>query len=201
MGMKKILFNDRYGLTQAVLDGRKTQTRRICKEQYWAFSDLVNAKNGIFHFEIPKYRIGEVVAVAQSYQDCGGFVNGIPQWDIIASQVGTKTLGWGNKLFVRADLMPHRIRIINVRVERLQDISDEDVVKEGFSIENINNGWGNAAGHWEYILTYLDGLGRYRQFRDRSAQQAYAYLMDRISGNGTWERNPFVFVYDFELIK
>lgn len=27
--MKKIMFNDRYGLTEAVLDGRKTQTRRI----------------------------------------------------------------------------------------------------------------------------------------------------------------------------
>ena len=31
MTMKKIMFNDKYGLTQAVLDGRKTMTRRICK--------------------------------------------------------------------------------------------------------------------------------------------------------------------------
>ena len=27
--MKKIMFNDKYGLTQSVLEGRKTQTRRI----------------------------------------------------------------------------------------------------------------------------------------------------------------------------
>lgn len=27
--MKKIMFNDKYGLTQAVLEGRKTQTRRV----------------------------------------------------------------------------------------------------------------------------------------------------------------------------
>ena len=29
--MKKIMFNDKYSLTQAVLDGRKTQTRRVIK--------------------------------------------------------------------------------------------------------------------------------------------------------------------------
>lgn len=32
--MKKIMFNDRYGLTQAVLEGRKTQTRRICFKRH-----------------------------------------------------------------------------------------------------------------------------------------------------------------------
>lgn len=33
--MKKILFNDKFALTQAVLDGRKTQTRRIVSERLW----------------------------------------------------------------------------------------------------------------------------------------------------------------------
>ena len=193
------MFNDNYGLTQAVLDGRKTQTRRICKEQYWAFSDLVNAKYGVFHFDIPKYKVGEVVAVAQAYRDIANLNDSFldDRYEVKDEYVA----GWSNKLFVRSELMKHFIRIINVRVERLQDISDEDVIKEGFSLENINNGWGNSASHWEYILTFLDGLGRYKQFRDRSAQQAYAYLIDRISENGTWERNPFVFVYDFELVK
>lgn len=32
-------------------------------------------------------------------------------------------------------------------------------------------------------------------------QGAYSYLIDKISGKGTWERNPYVFVYDFELVK
>lgn len=56
--MKKILFNDKFLLTKAVLDDRKTQTRRICQEQVWAHSDIINAENGIFHFEIPKYKVG-----------------------------------------------------------------------------------------------------------------------------------------------
>lgn len=31
-------------------------------------------------------------------------------------------------------------------------------------------------------------------------REVYANLIDRISGKGTWESNPYVFVYDFELI-
>lgn len=38
--------------------------------------------------------------------------------------------GWDNKMFVRAEHMPHRIRITDIRVERLQDISDEDCLRK-----------------------------------------------------------------------
>ncbi len=34
--MKKIMFNDKYGLTQAVLEGRKTQTRRIISKEFFS---------------------------------------------------------------------------------------------------------------------------------------------------------------------
>lgn len=33
-----------------------------------------------------------------------------------------------------------------------------------------------------------------------SPKFAYAALIDKVSGKGTWESNPYVFVYDFELI-
>jgi hypothetical protein len=32
-------------------------------------------------------------------------------------------------------------------------------------------------------------------------RKAYAALIDHINGKGTWERNPFVFVYDFNFLK
>lgn len=35
----------------------------------------------------------------------------------------------------------------------------------------------------------------------RTAKEAYAALIDKISGKDTWESNPWVFVYDFELVK
>ena len=66
--------------------------------------------------------------------------------------------GWNNKMFVRADLMPHRIKITGIKLERLQDISEEDIYKEGFEKQSVNNGWGNAAWHWETMLTYMDDL-------------------------------------------
>ncbi len=77
--MKKIIFSDRYGLTQAVLDGKKTMTRRIIKGNF----ECIKAYNANFewHFiadtldgesiEIkPTYQIGEKVAVAQRYEEC-----------------------------------------------------------------------------------------------------------------------------------
>lgn len=186
------MFNNLYGLTQAVLDGRKWKTRRICKEQHWSFSDLVNAnENDSFLFEQPKYKVGEVVAVAQSYKDAG--VHSIPEeddefgcYDFPAEQ----TNGWTNKMFVRADLMPHQIRITNVRVERLQDISDEDCEKEGIycDIDPLES--------HESIWTFPNAPQWYW-----TSREAYTALIDKISGKGTWDSNPYVFVYDFELVK
>lgn len=190
--MKKILFNDEFLLTKAVLDGRKTQTRRICKEQVWAHSDIVNAENGIFHFEIPKYNVGEVVAVAQSYRNCGGINEyGVPMWDIISQKVGSSNAGWDNKMFIRADLMPHQIHITNVRVERLQDISEEDAIAEGITYAGL---FYEDYGEPMFII---EGC----KWTFGSAKDAYAWLIDKISRKGTWGRNPYVFVHDFELVK
>ena len=82
------MFNDKYGLTEAVLKGNKTMTRRICKEfstgriiyaneveSVGVFSDdnvveFVLKDGGIMVSGLP-YKIGEVIAVAQSYKDLG----------------------------------------------------------------------------------------------------------------------------------
>ena len=157
--MKKIMFNSKFGLEQAVLEGRKTQTRRLLTLTLHKKADRGNAlievspskvffEDGKWKFvyddyvfllpkkNYPKYRVGEVVAVAQSYRDCGG-VNeyGVPMWEIISQRVGGTNAGWDNKMFVRGDLMPHKIRITNVRIQRLQDISDEDCLKEGIEFD------------------------------------------------------------------
>lgn len=185
------MFSDEFLLTQAVLDGRKTQTRRICKEQIWAHSDIVNAENGIFHFEIPKYKVGEIVAIAQSYHTIYDEF-GLETMDMLVSKLKYSN-AWTNKMFVKSELMPHQIRITKVRIQRLQDISDEDCLAEGIRKET----------RYSFIenVKQLNGDSLVFSCNFDSPREAYAELIDKVSGKGTWKNNPYVFVYDFELIK
>lgn len=207
------MFNDRYGLTEAVLSGRKTQTRRIVPRNFFTCTyDILDNNTLVFEdmygdwHDIRKsayaLKVGEVVAVAQSYKNAGYDPEApLMEANGIGGYVKTKfSPGWTNKMFVRADLMPHHIRITNVRVERLQDISDEDCIKEGVQEVCVNNNWGNSASHWEFQVPYEDKFGRTKLLRGATPQEAYAVLIDRISGKGAWESNPYVFVYDFELV-
>ena len=204
--MKKIMFNDRYGLTKAVLEGRKTMTRRSISEDVWQRADVHRHKYYEDTLDLlpwekaliesSPFKVGEVVAVAQRYKDIRDIIGDIQDGKSIKSMAG-----WNNKMFVRADLMPYQIRITNVRVEKLQDISDEDVYKEGFEKATVNNGWGNYAYHWEALLVYYDNIGRTSEIRSPYPRDAFAALIDKVSGKCTWESNPWVFVYGFELVK
>lgn len=206
--MQKIIFDDNYGLTDAVLQGRKIMTRRIAYDG--EIEDLnidyiiegVDAWrlvlcDGILIVAKSKYRIGEVVDVAQSYKSIheemmnGDYGNS--RYDAFRCAMVAGTKGWNNKMFVRADLMPHQIRITDIKAERMQDISDEDCLKEGVVYDSRH--WVNGF-KVENLWNKID-----RQSHFRSAQVAFANLINRISGKWTWKRNPYVFVYTFELVK
>ena len=199
------MFNDKYGLTKAVLEGRKTQTRRVInlKEQlirdfqlcYYNNTfdfldglDLIDCYYANNYEKVP-FKVGEIVAIAQKYED----VLHIP----VEIRQGA---GWNNKLFVSAELMPHQIRITNVRIQRLQDISDEDCLAEGVVVvEPKVKGGVKSYYPCEYLKSCADKVGWGIVFD--TTQKAYAALIDKVSGKGTWDSNPYVFVYDFELIK
>ena len=170
---KKIMFSDKYCLTKAVLDGTKTMTRRLLKDG----TPLGNWEETVKRLP---YKVGEVVAIAQSYYTIGKtqydkFGNGVP--------------GNSNKMFTRAELMPHHIKITDVKVERLQSISDEDILKEGV---------------WQYPKLRAYHVSKATGFASDvaflTAREAFAYLIDKISGKGTWESNPWVIAYSFELV-
>lgn len=199
--MKKMMFNDRYGLTQAVISGRKTVTRRVVKDAWWPISKIeaegmrgdiihVIANNGKFVVERKcPYKIGEIVAVAQRYDSFLHPNNGVIEHDYQTTALASK--GWDNKMFVKADLMPHQIQITDIRIERLQDISD-DYFKEGITLlASADDGriqWGYADEHLRYYM--FD-----------SPREAFASLIDKVSGKGTWDRNPFVWRIEFQLVK
>lgn len=199
--MKKMMFNDRYGLTQAVIHGRKTVTRRVVKDAWWPISkieaegmrgDLINviANNGklVIERKCP-YKIGEVVAVAQRYDSFLHPNNGVIEHDYQTTALASK--GWDNKMFVKADLMPHRIQITDIRIERLQDISDDDCMKEGLE-------WQHGANM--FYVNY-NRTNNSRKLLGDTPREAFASLIDKVSGRGTWDRNPFVWRIEFKLVK
>ena len=205
--MKKIIFNDKYGLTRAVLDGRKTQTRRIAC--YWDNLDITSKDvkrqkldDGTCTFFIDdvlyrtaRYKIGEVVAVTQKYVDLMGndIFRCLCQVHGVSLNAISSKKGYNSKMFVRADLMPHHIRISNIRVERMQEISDEDCLAEGIRIIQ-------GFKYFKYGFFYKKGESLGLDLF-HTPREAYAALINLICGKDTWERNPFVFVYEFELIK
>lgn len=191
------MFNDFYGLTDAVLQGRKTMTRRFVgnrmteddiKAYFKGFTELAN--------KAAYYKVGEVVAVAQSYKDLGYTKEWVEQH--ISPNPHAKPTdpfekkypGWNNKMFVPAELnKAHQIRITNIKIERLQDISEDDCLKEGI----LENQFGD---YWFYGFTPSEGG---RLFK--TPRTAFAALIDKVSGKGTWKSNPWVFAYTFELVK
>lgn len=182
--MKKIMFNDKYGLTQAVLEGRKTMTRRSIPKKLLESIELYAHGNDeeLRHRLLANssYRVGEVVAIAQCYYDVYGYETWI-------SERGEKESGVFNKMFVRAESMPHHIKITNIRVERLQDITDEDCLKEGIQV--LKGGFRNQDAY-----TFKGDKVWWK-----TPREAFAALIDKVSGRGTWESNPMVWVYDFDI--
>ena len=193
---KKIMFSDKFLLTKSVIEGRKTQTRRIIPKDF--FSLTWDEKNGTLWYEnsmgdfidvrnskYALYKVCEVVAVAQSYKEClaenpynrAYFLNG--------------SAGWNNKMFVAADMMIHQIRITDVRVERLQGISEEDCIKEGVRKVVNENGI--------YVQYYVGKGDNACSFEN--PREAFARLINKVSKKDVWSENPYVFVYDFELVK
>lgn len=198
--MKKIMFNDKYRLTQAVLEGRKTQTRRIAYNgevpnlvEGYGYEGHICGSAAIFNGEDmiakSRYNVYDVVAVAQSYQDVLNYITGITHVkDLQLRDALIRSKGYTNKMFVRANLMPNRIRITNIRIERLQDISEEDCLAEG--IVDFESRINKA-----HFYSITDESATYG-----TAKKPYSLLIDKIAGKGTWASNPYVFVYEFELI-
>lgn len=205
--MQKIMFNDKYFLTELTLEGIKRKTRRPIKVKkiiVWDCDPIFNPADAYYkdhsgYYQLidgdtgkvirPRYKVGEIVAVAQSYYKAGidpGMILGDGSNGFIFNEKG-----WENKMYVRPDLMPHQIKITGVRAEKLQDISDEDCLAEGIQFD------GKAQS---FYCGFNTSTGS-KIWLGRNPREAFAALIDFTSGKGTWQSNPFVFVYEYKLIK
>lgn len=211
------MFNDKYSLTQAVLEGRKTMTRRIVALEStlaitWDCETEIDRDIAIKNYIVGniknRYEVGEVVAIAQCYMDIDQFHrNGknAAYFEHLDSMLPELKLypGWGNKMFVRSDLMLHHIRITDIKVERLKDISADDCLKEGV-----------IPFEHEMPIRAKQVITRYYPCKDLmdsakcagwgriydTPQEAFSVLIDKVSGRGTWGSNPYVWVYEFESV-
>ena len=209
--MNIIMFNDRCNLTELTLQGYKNKTRRAEKKMQKFISDYEenrrpfvirrtkviacgNGGYGLLQVDTPddcffmptQYKVGEVVAVAQCYKE----IFPDADFEMVGTEFMTETAGWTNKMFVRADLMPHHIKITGIDLERLQDISDEDCLAEGVLKYRCMFGF---AG--EYVIKVNN-----KPLLFHTPRKAFAALIDKVSGKGTWESNPWVVVYDYKVV-
>ena len=210
--MKKIMFNDKYRLTQAVLDGHKTMTRRIVpqcilkaakkyQEEYYAGAlEHISLKDAIMNMVGPErmfqryiYHIGEIVAIAQSYSTLG--YSASEYCEIKMPNGGTRDgtleelMGWSNKMYVNAERMINHIRITGFKVEYLQDISDEDCLREGVRADVLG-----------LQYSFPSNIGYCGQYPFSTPRDAFAALIDKVGKRGTWDNNPLVFAYECERV-
>lgn len=170
--MKGIMFNEKYGLESAVLNGTKTRTWRADKQ--------------------PRHEVGEIVAIKQCYCKVYG-----ENKELIEDKVGIYILineifcsaGWRNKMFVKNELMPHHIRITAVKKCRLQDLTDEECLDEGINIKVI------SIRKFERAYFFKNGKNY------ETARRAFANLIEKLNGKGYWGSNPEGYAYEFELVK
>lgn len=199
------MFNNHFGLESAVLEGSKTRTTRLLGLRLFhlnslktgavkdVYIDQFKLEDNVWHFRIgDKWykvptiyhpcKVGEIVAIKQPYNVA------LNEVDWVNRGIYADTPGWTNKMFVRADLMPHHVQIADVKIERMQNISNKDCLEEGI-FEHVS--------HNKVYYMYR-GIGNY--FFD-TPRDAYSSLIDRVCGKGTWDKNPWVIVYYFKLIK
>ena len=201
--MQKIMFNERFGLQQATFDGSKTLTHRIVPDKI--MKDALAYQS--HHIDDEKsyekyildhapYKVGEVVAVAQAYKyiyqfDC------VPTWvpstkDPSGFIKWDESKGYSNKMYVKAEYMPHHIKITGIKVEGLAGISDEDCLKEGIYLRN------------DVITSQMEKVTRFQYHGTphlfKTPYRAYKDLIDRLNRRGFFESNPLTYAYEYKLI-
>lgn len=199
--MRKFMFNDRCGLTASVIRKAKWKTRRIAARvvRQWEIAEELTGILGNptqreltlkeFALKVCPIKVGETIAVAQSYKDiieCEWLPT--EKENEVILMVEENHPGCTNKMFVKPELMAHYIKITGVDFERLQDISDEDCLAEGIMYD--------PKGVAKY--GYRIGEGKSKWYR--TPKDAFSSLIDKVSGKGTWDSNPYVYVFTFELV-
>lgn len=206
MNEKPIVFSPT--MVKAILDGGKTQTRRFIKKQppYWIRS-MNWIETGDADIKCP-YEIGDILWVKEDHAFCDreilGYdvdepchvvyksdqkvvyhdVNGHRYLD--ANLISDSIRKWRHAMYMPKWASRIRLKINNLRAERVQDISPEDCISEG--IYETNDG----------AYTFPES-----GFRALSPVDSFKWLWNgvHLKADRKWDDNPWVWVVEFEVEK
>jgi len=186
-------------MVRAILEGRKTQTRRIMKPQpLWVADPSVPFKtadadpNGIIRcpYGQPEDRlwVRETWRLYDSLVECACYDacecsrhHGKP---LYRASLPDDEGPWKPSIHMPRWASRITREVTGVRVERLQDISEEDAIAEGIDMRSL--------------CGCQDGCS---QCDDRTPQETYRDLWETINGPGSWAANPWVWVVEFKVMK
>jgi hypothetical protein len=198
MKERPILFSA--PMVRALLDGSKTQTRRVVKPQpsilagellCWKDNALTDDQMAAL---CPYGQPGDRLWVRESWHQRGKFVFALPDSDK-RSWLGTREIAysadakrpghdWRSRPSIHMPRWASRItlEITEVRVERLQDISEDDALAEGCS---------------STAIVHEDG----EDYTGHYASEEYQDLWESINGPGSWDTNPWVWAVSFKRLE
>jgi hypothetical protein len=202
MKEKPILFSS--SMVQAILAGRKTQTRRIMKTQ----PDLRGPRCTNVHFEdwhgrelkFPYGWVGDILWVRETWRPS---TNSMPigwpyDYRATAKEDGVPEEGpWKPSIFMPKDACRIKLFISDIRAERLQDISEVDAINEGTL--SMSSDWIGLQ-----FPSYKSLLDKWEKGDKKTAppigpspRARYYALWESINGSGSWDKNPWVWVIGF----
>lgn len=186
-------------MVKALLEGRKTQTRRIVKlpKEYNGGNVYKNGQFGI-KYETnddvgniiikrlsPKIKIGDIIWVRETFSESLNPNEYCYKADTDNPIYLDKNWKWKPSLFMPKSVCRLFLEITNVRVERIHDISEADAIAEGIEAECFNKEW--------WYKNYIEN--------DSTLYPCISYqtLWAKIHGKKSWDENPYVWIYDFEV--
>ncbi len=215
---RPILFST--PMVQAILENRKTKTRRtkgleFINEmpdnfRYDGINNEDDSYKGCYFFEYintkyppetyafvdPVMNVGDVLWVRETFFDCEKFKQSplFSQEGNFIYKATNDFIGehkWKPSLFMPKEACRIFLKVKSIKVERLQDISEEDAKMEGAkSYLKVDD------------MKKLKGLGNWIIPRPFSMYQfGFLSIWCTINGCESWLQNPFVFVYEFERIE
>lgn len=189
--MKPILFST--DMVRAILEDRKSQTRRIIKPQPKIIKRPISGEYFFYNGVKAKYNVGDILWVRETFREIEQDF-GTPRFEYRASEKINLTDKWKPSIFMPFSACRIFLKIIDIRVERLQNINNSDALEEGI----------------EWKIKYPDEYPDTKYYRDYmfkdrfaagisfKANHSFKSLWEKINGRESWQKNPFVWVIEFE---